>query len=232
MLRYSWSAPIRRSCLPSDRLDFTSLIFTKVSCTEECSRPSASCILFCAAPSLGPVEQDHQRQSQRAAHQHQKLTKCQSMAIRIPAAPTKLTTIPIKLGRILIMPFLITFISENTRFTSSPLGVPFSPRTPWTKSHDQHLLQRILAQFAELWILSQLRTFDKRCCMRMIPTSISAYFTSSSEFDDTAPSTSPFVASVKNSENTVASTVIRHTITTLTCTHFDHLSTAAHPGTS
>ena len=50
-----------------------------------------------------------------------RITKCQSIAIRIAEAPKKLTTMPIRLGRMLIMPFLITAMSEKTRFTSSPL---------------------------------------------------------------------------------------------------------------
>ena len=119
LLRYSWSAPILRSCRPSDRLDFTSLILTKVSCTDECSRPSASCILLCRA-FIGPRNRIT-RASPSAPPASIRMTKCQSIAIRIPAAPTKLTTIPIRLGRILMMPFLITLISEKTLFTSSPL---------------------------------------------------------------------------------------------------------------
>ena len=105
--------------LGSDRLDLISRIFTNVSCVDECSAPSASCILLCRA-FIGPRNRITST-SPNTPPTSIRITKCQSIAIRIPAAPTKLTTIPIKLGKILMIPFLITPISENTRFTSSPL---------------------------------------------------------------------------------------------------------------
>ena len=119
LLRCSWSAPILRKALGSDKLDLISRIFTKVSCVEECSAPSASCILLCRA-FMGPRNRITSA-SPSIPPASIRITKCQSIVIRIPAAPTKLTTIPIRLGKIFIIPFLITLMSENTRFTSSPL---------------------------------------------------------------------------------------------------------------
>ena len=117
--RYAWSFPILRRDRSSDRLDLISRILTKVSWVEECSAPSASCILLCRA-FIGPLKRSTTIRPS-VPPTSIRITKCQSMAIRMPAAPTKLTTIPITLGRMLMMPFLITPISENTRFTSSPL---------------------------------------------------------------------------------------------------------------
>ena len=64
----------------------------------------------------------------------------------------------------------------------------------------------------------------------MIASRIRPNFLMPDIFDDTAPSTSPFVAIVKPSDTTVPTTVSRQIMMTRRCTHFDQRTTAAIPG--
>ena len=71
---------------------------------------------------------------------------------------------------------------------------------------------------------------DKMWRTRMIPSSINPYLISASESEETAPSTSPLVAGVNDSENSVDTTDNRQITTTLPCTHLDQRIAAAMPG--
>ena len=199
--------------LSSETLDLISRMFSSVSCIEACSAPSASCILLWRF-FIG-LRNATTRARPNTPPQISKITKCQSIAIRIAEAPTKLTTMPIRLGRIFMMPFLITDMSENTRFTSSPLWYPLSLGYSLARISFTSILCRDCCRSAEACTLSHARAADSRCCARIIPTRIRPYLVSSLDWEETALSTRPFVASVNPSEHTVATTVSRQTRITL-----------------
>ena len=117
--RKSWCLKICLCALNSDRLALIRRMFSSVSCMDACRAPSASCIFLCCV--FKGLRKASTTISPRIPPTMSRITKCQSIAIRIAEAPKKLTTMPSMLGRMLIMPFLITDMSEKTLFTSSPL---------------------------------------------------------------------------------------------------------------